>query len=54
VIELDLLSPSLLFMALVTLFPFLTLVNVIRFVAVITELAQLFPVGVTPVAGKAR
>ena len=50
VIKLDPLSPALLVMALVAFFTFLSLVNVIGFVAVITEFPQFFLVGVSPVA----
>ena len=50
VIELDPLSPALLVMAFVTFLPLLPFVDVIRFVAVITEFSQLLLVGVSAVA----
>jgi hypothetical protein len=53
VIKLDPLSPALLVMAFVTFLTFLPFVNVIGFVAVITEFPQLFLVGVSSVAVQA-
>ena len=54
VIKLNPLPPTLLVVTLVALFPLLTFMNVISFVAVITKLAQFFLVGVTPVAVQAH
>jgi hypothetical protein len=52
VIELDLLAPTLLVVALIAFFPFLPFMNVIGFMTVIAELAQFFLIGVAPVAGQ--
>ena len=54
VVELNPFPPTLLVVTLVALFSLLTFMNVIGFVAVITELAELFLVGIAPVAVQAH
>jgi hypothetical protein len=54
VIKFNPLPPTLYVVAFVALFPLLAFMNVIRFVAVITELAQLLLVGIAPVAIQAH